>query len=330
MLHAIEAVLPMFVTMALGYSAAAHHRFEPDQVPTLNQIVLVYAVPMSIAADVLRTPRATMLGDVRLMLVLALALAASYFIVFILTRYVARQDAATSALYALAIAFPAVPITGPAILPELFGPRSAGLIVSCSLVGNVVLVPATLIFIAASGKIPAVVGAKRSEPGSNSADSAVVSALKRPLVWAPALAFVIVIFGLQLPSFFDDSLALLGHSAGGLGLFTAGIILRSQRISLHPAVVVAALGRNVLAPLAVLAITFACGLGAAGAGEAGVAASLLAPPIIVTLAVEYGFAEQEMSSTLLLSALASPFTNAAFVAFASHFGSASIAPSGVG
>ena len=40
-------------------------------------------------------------------------------------------------------------------------------------------------------------------------------------------------------------------------------------------------------------------------------------PIIVTLAVEYGVAEQEMSSTLLLSALVSPVTLGAFIAVGS-------------
>jgi hypothetical protein len=38
MLHAIEAVLPMFVTLMIGYAAAAYHRFEPAQTLLLSAL----------------------------------------------------------------------------------------------------------------------------------------------------------------------------------------------------------------------------------------------------------------------------------------------------
>ena len=49
--------------------------------------------------------------------------------------------------------------------------------------------------------------------------------------------------------------------------------------------------------------------------EIAVSASIFTAPILVTLAVQYGVAEREMSSALLLSAATSPLTTGAFIAF---------------
>ena len=55
---ALEVLLPIFVTMLLGYGAAWHHHFDEKQVPVLNKMVLLYAVPMSVSVGILKTSRA--------------------------------------------------------------------------------------------------------------------------------------------------------------------------------------------------------------------------------------------------------------------------------
>jgi predicted permease len=87
------------------------------------------------------------------------------------------------------------------------------------------------------------------------------------IVWAPALSFIIVLTGFQAPQALDNSLSLLGQAAGGVGLSTTGIVLQAQRVWARGAVT----------------------------------ASIFTAPIVVTLAVQYGVAEREVSSALLLS-----------------------------
>ena len=99
-----------------------------------------------------------------------------------------------------------------------------------------------------------------------------------------------------------------------MGLFATGIVLQSQSVSLSTEVVASVVGKNVLTPLAVLGVSYLAGQGA-NAGELAVTASIMAAPIITTLAIEYGVAVREMSSTLLLSALASILTTGAFIVF---------------
>jgi malonate transporter len=309
-------LLPIFVTMGLGWGAARRGRFGAEQVPILNKLVLLYAIPMSISVGVLRLSRGALLANVGLMLVLIGGLAAVNFIAFALIRYVVRRDLATSALQAMAISFPAVPFIGPSLLTPLFGRESAILIASVALVGNIVIVPFTTICLSmAAEQKMASAGAHTSF--GKSLRNALVNGISEPIVWAPLLALIIVLLGVDVGKTFDNSLALLGQAAGGVGLFVTGIVLQSQSVSLSPEIAASVVGKNVLTPLALMAVAYLGGQGA-HAGEVAVTASILAAPILATLAIENGVAVREMSSTLLLSAVASILTTGAFIVFATR------------
>ena len=144
MTKAFEVLVPVLVTMGLGYGAAWHGRFGADQVPILNKMVLLYAVPMSISVGILRLSRHALVDHAALMLVLVLGLALIDAIAFGLIRWVFRRDLGTSALQAMAISFPAVPFIGPSLLIPLFGTDGAILIAAVALGGNILIVPFTM------------------------------------------------------------------------------------------------------------------------------------------------------------------------------------------
>ena len=214
----------------------------------------------------------------------------------------------------LAISFPAVPFIGPSLLTPLFGRESAILIASVALVGNILIVPFTTVCLSMAAEQKTAI---RWRPRIVLDESPACSSLRnqQPIVWAPVLALIIVLLGVSAGKTFDNSLVLLGQAGGGVGLFATGIVLQSQSVSLSPAVAASVVGKNVLTPLAVMGFAYLAGQGA-HAGEVAVTASILAAPIIATLAIENGVAVREMSSTLLLSALASVLTTGAFIAFA--------------
>ena len=54
----IGALLPVVVTLALGFFAAWHHQFSADQASVLNRMVMLYALPMSLFAGMVTTRRA--------------------------------------------------------------------------------------------------------------------------------------------------------------------------------------------------------------------------------------------------------------------------------
>lgn len=348
MISAFQVLLPAFVTMALGYAAAWHGRFGEEQVPILNKVVLLYTIPMSVSVGILRTKRALLVSDAGLLLVLLVALTGVFLVGVVLIRFVVGRDLATSTLRALAIAFPAVPFVGPSLLTPLFGSTAPILIAAGSLVGNIVLMPITMVCLSVADgeaanpgasvvsmtaaqttprgdttvssptgeKVPTG-GVARSQTLWTSLRHALVHELRQPLVWGPTLSLIIVLLGVNTSNTFDNSLQLMGLAAGGVGLFTTGIVLQSQHASLSPSVIASVVGKNLLTPLVTIGAAYLLGQ-SGSAMQLAVTASIFTAPIVVTLAVEHGVDEGEMSSTLLLSALLCPLTTGLFIALATR------------
>ncbi|WP_323159372.1 AEC family transporter, partial [Pseudomonas marginalis] len=88
-----------------------------------------------------------------------------------------------------------------------------------SLVLNLILVPITLIFLVNNN----------NDTTKKSAYSVVTNSLKnsliQPVVWAPILAFILLLIGLDMPRFLKGSFILLGQATGGVALFAVGTIL---------------------------------------------------------------------------------------------------------
>src|SRR6202044_975422 len=144
----LSALLPMVVTFLLGFVAAWRHDFGSKDAPTLNRMVLLYAVPLALFAGTVTTSRAALGQDIPLVVALCSAIIGFYGVVFLLCRLVFRMQLSTSALAALTASAPAVPFVGPAVLGDLFGGLSAIPVAIASLIINLTVVPVTVLFLA--------------------------------------------------------------------------------------------------------------------------------------------------------------------------------------
>src|ERR1700727_523766 len=140
-------LLPMVVTFLLGFVAARRHDFGSKDAPTLNRMVLRYAVPLALFAGTVTTSRAALSQDIPLVIALCLAIVGLYGAVFLLSRIVLRLPTSISALHALTASAPAVPFVGPAVLGDLFGGLSDIPIAIASLVINLTVVPVTILLL---------------------------------------------------------------------------------------------------------------------------------------------------------------------------------------
>lgn len=52
--------------------------------------------------------------------------------------------------------------------------------------------------------------------------NSIKNALMQPVVWAPILAFILLLIGLDMPKFLKGSFILLGQATGGVALFAVG------------------------------------------------------------------------------------------------------------
>ena len=133
-------------------------------------------------------------------------------------------------------------------------------------------------------------------------------------MWAPVLALVLVVVGVQLPPLLVNAMKLLGSATTGVALFASGIVLFSQRIAVSRFVAGAVAMRNVVAPAAVWVILAAIGMSHTDLRLAVLANALPAPVAAVIFAVQYRQGQREMASVVLFSSVGSLLTLAAFIA----------------
>jgi malonate transporter and related proteins len=127
---------------------------------------------------------------------------------------------------------------------------------------NLTVVPATILFLSLDpvsgsrhGKHPAAQGGECVAP-RQMVLSAIAGKLgetvRHPLVWAPVVAFAVVLSDVAVPPLLLDALSLLGHATGGVSLFAVGVVLASNRVNTSWQVMLLVLLKNVVHPALVL------------------------------------------------------------------------------
>jgi malonate transporter and related proteins len=312
--------LPAIATVLLGYVAAWHYDFSRKDASVLNRMVLTYPLPLAIFVDTITTPHAALIKDLRLLVVLSAAIVGVYCGVFLVWRFLLRFSAAESALAALIASAPSggyVGMTSP-VLGELYrGPTGIPIAIS-TLLNSLIVTPVTIVILtydqtavtrrAHSVGAHSVVAA--ASPFSQ-LTSAVLNALKQPVVWAPLLGFAMVLIGVPVPELAAN---LLGHASAAVALFAAGIILSGFAVSTSRQVLALVFVKNIAQPALVWAAVFFLGYSNPLLGETVVTTALPVLVITVMLGMQYRVAEREAASALLLSMLSSVVTLAGFIA----------------
>src|SRR5580704_11628106 len=219
----LGALAPIVVTLLLGFVAAWRHDFEPTEATVLNRMVMLYAVPIALFVGTIGTARAELVKDVAFAVTIFVAVVGLYGLVFLLFRFVLRFSLGESVLAALASSAPAAPFMGPAILGELFGKASAVSIAIAALVINLVVVPVT-IFGLGFGNTSIATTASPTARYSAFTEK-LLETFKEPMVWAPVLAFALVLCDVKIPAILAHGLSLLSHASSGVALFASGIML---------------------------------------------------------------------------------------------------------
>jgi malonate transporter len=319
----LSALLPMVVTFLLGFVAAWHHDFVTKDAFVLNRMVLVYAVPLALFAGTVSTPRAQLSQDIPLVIALCIAIIGLYAAIFLLSRFAFRARVGISALAALMASAPAVPFVGPAVLGGLFGRLSAIPIAIGSLVINLTVVPVTMLLLTLD--TPAEdLQAPGAHDGGHSAPSrlSILAAklgetVKEPLVWAPVLAFVVVLTGARVPRLIAQSFAMLGYASGGVALFASGIVLASGKLKANSFVLIFVVLKNIVQPALVLGGLRWFGYGSPILNEAVLTVAIPTMPIVTMLALQYQVAQDEAASTVFLSVIGSVLTMGIFIGLTS-------------
>ena len=245
-------------------------------------------------------------------------------VVFLFSRFKFRATISISALAALAVSAPAVPFMGPAVLGDLFGTASAVPNGVASLIINLTVVPLTILLLSLDAKQPSTQGeavspnSEDSQRGYAVLASMLFKTVKQPMVWAPVIAFAIVLGGIRIPSLLVHSLTLLGQAAGGVALFASGIILASKRLAISRAVVTLVALKNIVPPALVFVALRLLAYHNPIVSQAVLTTAIPMMPIVIMFAMEYRVAQAEAAAEVFLSSVSSVITMGAFIALTSQ------------
>ncbi|EPG9947500.1 AEC family transporter [Klebsiella aerogenes] len=300
----LGAILPVIITVLIGYISGKRKDFNWQQTGDINKIVMLYALPLSIFSNMVMTPRHIVMsmGPVAIAIILALIL--SFLIPLAIARYICKRSLALSTLQALAIGSPAVPFIGTSVLAFLFGTVSASLITVSSITQNVFQLPLGMILMSV---------ATGDKSQNISFATRVINAIKQPVVWSPVVALILVLMDIHIPETVSMSLGLLGKASGGLALFAAGIVLYTRSIVITSATIITVIARNILVPGACYLILLKMGFSMEQIKQVVLTMAIPVGSIAIIIAMQYKSGEQEMASTMALSIITSIITMGAFI-----------------
>ncbi|EUL99007.1 hypothetical protein P817_02992 [Klebsiella aerogenes UCI 15] len=300
----LGAILPVIITVLIGYISGKRKDFNWQQTGDINKIVMLYALPLSIFSNMVMTPRHIVMsmGPVAIAIILALIL--SFLIPLAIARYICKRSLALSTLQALAIGSPAVPFIGTSVLAFLFGTVSASLITVSSITQNVFQLPLVMILMSV---------ATGDKSQNISFATRVINAIKQPVVWSPVVALILVLMDIHIPETVSMSLGLLGKASGGLALFAAGIVLYTRSIVITSATIITVIARNILVPGACYLILLKMGFSMEQIKQVVLTMAIPVGSIAIIIAMQYKSGEQEMASTMALSIITSIITMGAFI-----------------
>ena len=284
----LGAILPVIITVLIGYISGKRKDFNWQQAGDINKIVMLYALPLSIFSNMVMTPRHIVMsmGPVAIAIILALIL--SFLIPLAIARYICKRSLALSTLQALAIGSPAVPFIGTSVLAFLFGTVSASLITVSSITQNVFQLPLVMILMSV---------ATGDKSQNISFATRVINAIKQPVVWSPVVALILVLMDIHIPETVSMSLGLLG---------TRSIVITS-------ATIITVIARNILVPGACYLILLKMGFSMEQIKQVVLTMAIPVGSIAIIIAMQYKSGEQEMASTMALSIITSIITMGAFI-----------------
>jgi malonate transporter len=294
----IGALLPVVVTLALGMLAGWHRDYDVDAARSLNHLVLVYALPLALFAGTINIPRAELIGDWPLLIVLLAATGMPFLLALLVDLYIVRRTLRAAALQAMAFGFPAIAFTGIPILTPLIGSNATVVVDFAGLTGNIIILPTTLVLLSF-----ARVGGDGSGGDWHSTGDGITTALKgsllQPVVLSPLLAIALVLLNVRMPGVVSSSFSLLGSTVGGISLFASGVILQSQSLTVSLPAAVSSVARLLVIPGLTFAVLMQLGVSGDELKMAVLALGLAAAPMQVILSTRYRTDEQENASVLL-------------------------------
>jgi malonate transporter len=298
----LNALVPIFAVMALGYLAGWSRDVDNRHVTELNALVMDFALPASLFVATASTSRASLLAQWPLLLVFIVSMLALYALSYWMQRRLFGLGSSEASVQAINIALPNYAAAGLPLIIAVFGASDTIYVALSIATGSIVLSPLTL----------AILEANKATAGGQRNLGVVLRAIGRslckPIVLAPLAGVVFSLLGIPLPAAVSRSFQLIGQAAGGVALFLTGLILSAQPIELGPNVLSGALLKNFVHPALAIGLILTLPMDRDTARAAILLCALPSGFFGILFGLRYGLESHLAGSTLIVSSLASIVT----------------------
>jgi predicted permease len=220
----------------------------------------------------------------------ALALAIGWY------RY---RELKAATLKGFVCGYPDAAFMGIPILEALFGPGSLYSVLVLNLIASLVMIPlTTMLLTIASGE----------GGGARAFVSSISGAVRRPLMWAPAIGILCSLLGVKLPPVVAESLNLLGKATPGVSLLCLGLIMSSVQLKLSGEVWANMGLKLLLHPALMIAAVFLLSVKGLHAQQMILLCALPSATIPAMFANEAGAYRSEAATSILISTVLSIVT----------------------
>ena len=191
----LNALLPIFAVMALGYLAGWVRDIDNHHVAELNALVMDFALPASLFVATATTSRSLLLAQWPALVVLIVSMLALYALGYWMQRRLFGLVSSEASVQTLTVGLPNY-AAGLPLIAAVFGPSDTIDVALAIAAGSIVLSPLTLAVLEAN-KAPA---AGQSNLGA--VLQAIGRSLRKPIVLGPLVGIVFCLLGIPLAELF--------------------------------------------------------------------------------------------------------------------------------
>ena len=297
----LQALVPVVFVAGLGWLVGRLGVLDPKNIRPLTTFIVTVALPAALFVGVF-TFSPSQLENGRYLLTLAVALMGTWAVGFVLARLVFRCTTPSAGMLALNSSFPDLAFFGLPVLTAVIGAQGLLPVIVGNLVISVLVVPITILLL---GSMDAT---KHESLLGN-----LKSTVTKPLVWAPVLGAILVLFGAKLPPLAEASVKLIGATAGGTALFALGVMLSGLTPRLDIMGLSVLLLKNFVQPGLALALALAFHFSGALSKGVVLAAACPCATASAMLASTYRIDEEPTTSAVVLSNIAGVLTMAMWI-----------------
>ena len=297
----LQALVPVVFVAGLGWLVGRLGILDPQRIRSITTFIVTVALPAALFVGVFSFSP-SQLENGSYLLTMAVTLMGTWAVGFALSRIVFRSSTPSSGMLAMNSSFPDLAYFGLPVLAAVIGAQGLLPIIVGNLVISVLMVPITMVLLGQ------MAGAKQESLLNN-----IKSTVKKPLVWAPILGAILVLFGVHLPPLATESVNLIGKTAGGTALFALGVMLSGLTPRLDKTAISVLLLKNFVQPA--IGLAFALTFHMSGVLSKGIVLAAACPCATASamLASTYRIDEQPTTSAVVLSNIAGVFSMAMWI-----------------